>query len=174
MARPRMRYSLRTLIAEVTDVFPNVEIKVLGENELGVAHTVIFDNTASAWLAPFLEIIAKDPRIEFAEMREDGRAWIKVKDSNRLADDASEFGLAGAADTAGFENPSLYALQGEQVCVTQTGHLVEGDAGEAAEVDGAGSDAGVGVDEDGPVSGVDGGPDVGISGVPSEDPLDGN
>lgn len=114
MARPRMRYALRTLVNEVAEVFPDAEFDIGGENALDVSHSVTFDDRVTEWVKEFSDILATDPRIESISMFQD-RLTITIKNSNRLADDASDFGITAAADVYGFERPDRAYPQGYDV-----------------------------------------------------------
>src|SRR6478735_1695703 len=118
MPRERMRYSLKQLIKELQEVFPEAEFEVSDSNELGVAHTVTFSGKPAEWLGQFLDEIENDERVRTtdSDYQDDLIVTsVSVKDSNRLSDKKDEWGIKGAADLLGFENPASAYPEGDEV-----------------------------------------------------------
>lgn len=117
--RQRPRYALRQLVAEVEDVFPYYTKAYGAANALGVWHSATFYGRIAQWLCQFDDVILNDERVDFSHVThdEDGveSYTVYIRDSNRLADDAREFGVAAAADILGFERPFDAYPEGDDV-----------------------------------------------------------
>ncbi len=89
--------------------------------------------TSGLGLIPLLDVIAKDERVVSAKpiiASDMPCAWISIVNDNRIADDAREFGLLGAADILGFENPHLAYPEGDDVSGQPVDEDSELDAGD--------------------------------------------
>lgn len=117
--RERPRYALRQLNQEVADVFGDPSCMYAAPNALGVWHSGTFYDRTAQWLEQFDDVILADNRVDFTHVvhGEDGVETYTVhfKDDNRIADDAREFGIIGAADILGVEKPFDAYPEGDNI-----------------------------------------------------------
>jgi hypothetical protein len=89
-------YAVRTLVTEVTDLFPEVSYETSNPGPFGGNVTVSFDQSDTPDLFPLLALIESDERVQSVGETGDGDALVNFHANLRTQDSREPFGLAEA------------------------------------------------------------------------------
>lgn len=108
--RQRVAYSLRTLVAEVHDLFPGVPVEFANYDGRNTALAAVFDLTVlddddNMNLTEVLRLTVTDPRVADV-VAEDGAVAVTLHSNPRTQDDRGRFGLADAYEVLVGESDS--------------------------------------------------------------------